>query len=196
MKTGEGEQQGENEAQRAGRGRRRKGKTDRGRSQLLRLRTRSSCLEGRVISLQGIHLALRLPPVWGLPHNPNSLSAVLTRMSPPATLRLFTRLSHEHENSRMFIPDEHHSSARQIMYWLINNSPHWFHPDMSNRQCAGGSYECSLPNTTSSITENAANSFCFCFFEINNMSLRPRHGKRWRLFSVSKGWTCLWLPLQ
>lgn len=27
------------------------GKTDRGRSQLLRLRTRSSCLEGRVISL-------------------------------------------------------------------------------------------------------------------------------------------------
>lgn len=117
-KTGKSEQQGENEAQGADRGRRRKDR-DRGRSQLLKAEHKNSCLAGRVRSLQSIHLALRFPPVWGVPHYPNSLRAALTRMSPPTTICLFTRLSHEHENSWMFIPNEYHSSARQICIdWL------------------------------------------------------------------------------
>lgn len=172
------------------------GKTDRGRSQLLRLRTMSSCLEGRAISLQGIHLALRLPPVWGLPHYPNSLM----RCSPECRPLLPLVYSPDSVMNTRILECLSPMNTTQVFDKLCID---WLTILLtgSTQTCPTGSVlgvaiGAAYRTQHHQLLKNAANSFCFCFFEINNMSLRPRHGKQWRLFSVSKGWTCLWLPLQ
>lgn len=137
VKTGEDEWQGENEAQSACRGRRRKDK-DRGRSQLLMLRTRSSCLAGKVRSLTAGHL----------------LSSEVTSCVGHTLLPQFSQCG-AHQNVAPCYPSFIHQTqawTREYlnvyprwtplkcltnMYWLINNSPHSFHPDMSTGSVLG-----------------------------------------------------------
>lgn len=193
VKRGEGEQQRENEAQGADRGRRRK---DRARSQLLKAEHKEQ-LPSRQGQITVEHsLSSEIPSCVGRTPLPQfSQRGAHQNVAPYYHSFIHRTQSWTWEFLNVY-PQWTPLKCSTNMYWLISNSPHCLHPDMSNQQCAGGSYKCSLLNTKSSITQNATNSFCFRFFEINSMSLRPRHGKQWRLFSVSKGWTCLWPPLQ